>query len=57
MLSTEYLLTLIIFILYGLSAHGVRRYFRHSSKGLVWLQRSFAVIFAALGAKLTITEQ
>jgi threonine/homoserine/homoserine lactone efflux protein len=50
-------LTLFIFILYGLSAHGVRRYVRNSPKLIVWLQRSFAVTFAALGAKLAITEQ
>ncbi|MCP4049501.1 MAG: LysE family translocator [bacterium] len=50
-------LTLLIFILYGLSAHGVRRYVRNSPKFIVWLQRSFALTFAALGAKLAITEQ
>lgn len=50
-------LTLVIFILYGLSAHGIRRHVRNSPKLILWLQRSFAVTFAALGAKLAITEQ
>ncbi len=50
-------LTLFIFILYGLSAHGVRRYVKKSPKLIIWLQRSFAATFAALGAKLAFTEQ
>lgn len=50
-------LTLLIFIIYGLSAHGVRRYVRNSPNLILWLQRSFAVTFAALGAKLATTEQ
>ena len=50
-------LTLLIFISYGLSAHGVRKYVRNSPKLILWLQRSFAVTFAALGAKLAITDQ
>jgi len=50
-------MTLIIFILYGVSANGVRRYVVNSPKMIVWLQRSFAATFAALGAKLAMTEQ
>ena len=50
-------MTLIIFILYGTSANGVRRYVVNSPRLIVWLQRSFAAIFAALGAKLAMTEQ
>ncbi len=50
-------MTLIIFILYGISANGVRRYVVNSPRLIVWLQRSFAAIFAALGAKLAMTEQ
>ena len=49
-------MTLIIFILYGISANGVRRYVVNSPKMVVWLQKSFAVTFAALGAKLAMTE-
>jgi len=50
-------MTLIIFILYGISANGVRRYVVNSPRLIVWLQRSFAAIFAILGAKLAMTEQ
>jgi threonine/homoserine/homoserine lactone efflux protein len=50
-------LTLFIFILYGLSANGVRRYVTHSPKIIIWMQRSFAATFAVLGVKLAMTEQ
>ena len=50
-------MTLVIFILYGLSANYVRKYIVNSPKITTWLQRSFAAIFAALGVKLAMTEQ
>ena len=50
-------MTLIIFILYGLGAHRVSRQLANAPKGLVWLQRSFAAAFAALGLKLAMTDQ
>ena len=50
-------LTLVIFILYGLSANGVRRYITQSPKMVTRIQRSFAVTFAALGFKLAVSEQ
>ncbi len=50
-------MTFVIFILYGISANGVRRYFTGSPKNIVRLQRTFAATFAALGAKLAMTEQ
>ena len=50
------LMTLIVFIIYGLFAHNVSKYFRQSSVLYIWTQRSFAVIFVILGAKLLITE-
>ena len=50
-------MTLIIFILYGISANGVRRYVVNSPRVTLWLQRSFAATFAALGVKLAMTEQ
>ncbi len=50
-------LTLIIFILYGLLANGVRQYAINSPRLILWLQKSFAVTFAALGIKLAMTEQ
>jgi len=46
------LMTLGIFILYGLFAHAVSGYLVQTSFSRVWLQRGFAVIFAGLGAKL-----
>jgi len=50
-------MTLIVFILYGISANGVRRHVVNSPKVIIWLQRSFAATFAALGIKLAVTEQ
>jgi len=50
-------MTLMIFILYGISANGVRRHVVHSPRTIQWLQRSFAATFALLGVKLALTEQ
>ncbi len=50
-------MTLVVFIGYGLSAHAVRNCFVRSPVLTSWLQRSFAVVFAALGAKLALTAQ
>lgn len=50
-------MTLVIFILYGLAAHGVSRQVVNAPQRLVWLQRSFAATFAALGVKLALTDQ
>jgi threonine/homoserine/homoserine lactone efflux protein len=50
-------MTLIIFILYGISANGVRRYVINSPRVITRLQRSFAAIFAVLGVKLAMTDQ
>lgn len=50
-------MTLVIFILYGISANGVRQHLAKSPKFVMWMQRTFAAIFAGLGAKLAMTEQ
>lgn len=50
-------MTLIIFILYGISANSVRHYVVNSPKVILRLQRTFAAAFAALGAKLAMTDQ
>jgi len=50
-------MTFVIFVLYGISANGVRRYFTSSPRSILWLQRTFAATFAALGVKLAMTEQ
>jgi len=50
-------MTLVIFILYGISANSVRVYVTKSPKWIVRLQRSFAVVFALLSVKLATTQQ
>lgn len=50
-------MTFIVFVLYGLSANYVRKHIVSSPKVITWLQKSFAAIFAALGAKLALAEQ
>jgi threonine/homoserine/homoserine lactone efflux protein len=50
-------MTLLIFIVYGISANSVRRYVLTSPKIILWMQRSFAATFAALGLKLAATDQ
>lgn len=49
-------MTWIIFIIYGLLAHSVRKYIVNSARVTTWMQKSFALIFAALGIKLAITD-
>lgn len=51
------LMTLGIFILYGIMANGVSGFIVNSPGMVAWLQRSFAAIFATLGLKLAIAEQ
>ena len=55
--ATFMAMTLVIFILYGISAHSVRRYVVGSPRIISRLQRSFAGVFAALGIKLALTDQ
>lgn len=50
------LMTLVVFVLYGISANGVRKLLCKSSTSLTWLHRSFAATFAILAAKLASTE-
>ncbi|MBN3561796.1 LysE family translocator [Aliamphritea spongicola] len=54
---TFMLMTLLVFIGYGLFAHHVKHYIQHSPTILTWLQRSFAGIFVALSARLASSEQ
>lgn len=51
------LLTLFIFVVYGLLANYVRKYIINSPKNAVLLQKSFATIFAALAVRLAVAEQ
>lgn len=45
-------MTWIVFSLYGLFAHTIRRKIMSSSQTVLWMKRSFAFCFAALGIKL-----
>ena len=50
-------MTLIVFILYGLLSNNVRGYIVNSPKIIKYMQRTFAVSFAMLGAKLALSER
>ena len=50
------LMTLIVFIIYGLFAHNVSKYIKQYKVLYIWIQRAFAIIFIILGAKLLIME-
>lgn len=49
-------MTLLVFILYGLCAHGARTYVIGAPNRLRWLQRGFASLLAGLGVKLALSE-
>ena len=51
------LMTLIIFIIYGLLADKVSRYIINSTQAQRIVQRSFAALFALLAAKLAFTQR
>jgi len=50
-------MTLVIFIVYGVLANGVRHYVVNSPRLILWLQRSFAATFALLGVKLAMADR
>jgi threonine/homoserine/homoserine lactone efflux protein len=50
-------MTLIIFVLYGILASGIRAYLINSSKIIKRFQQAFAVIFAAFAVKLALSEK
>jgi len=50
-------MTFLIFAFYGILASGVSAYLTNSPKAIKRIQRSFAVIFAALAAQLAFSEQ
>lgn len=49
-------LTLVVFLLYGILASSVRAYVINSPQVIRWIQRTFAVAFAALGLKLALEK-
>jgi threonine/homoserine/homoserine lactone efflux protein len=50
-------MTLVVFVLYGIFASGISSYLVNSPKMIKRVQRSFAVIFAALAVHLALSEQ
>jgi threonine/homoserine/homoserine lactone efflux protein len=50
-------MTLIIFVLYGILASGIRVYLINSSKIIKRFQQAFAIIFAAFAVKLALSEK
>lgn len=50
-------MTFVVFALYGLFAAAVRDHVIGRPRVLLWLRRSFAATFVALGAKLAVTER
>ena len=53
---TFMLITLVVFMGYGVLASSVRRRVVRSPRIITWLRRSFAVAFAALGLKFALTS-
>jgi threonine/homoserine/homoserine lactone efflux protein len=49
--------TFVVFAAYGLSAAGVRNHVLKRPRVLVWMRRTFAGAFVALGAKLALTQR
>jgi threonine/homoserine/homoserine lactone efflux protein len=50
------LMTLIIFILYGILASGVSAYLLNSPRAMRYVQRTFALVFAVLALKLALSD-
>lgn len=50
------LMTLVIFILYGILASGVSTYLLNSPRAMRYVQRTFALIFAVLALKLALSD-
>ena len=50
-------ITLAIFIVYGLFANVVRNYISGSPRLVQWIQRAFSGVFVAMGVKLTTVER
>lgn len=51
------LMTFIVFVVYGMLAHGFRAKVVNSPRVQAWMQRGFASVFAALGINLALTER
>ena len=55
--SVFMLLTFVVFVGYGVFAASVRDHITSRPKVLMWMRRSFAGAFAALGVKLALSER
>lgn len=51
------LMTFVVFALYGLFAAAVRNHVITRPRVLTWMRRTFAGVFAALGAKLALADR
>src|SRR5439155_22011568 len=51
------LLTFVVFVGYGLFAASIRNHVISRPRVLIWMRRTFAAAFAALGAKLALAER
>ncbi|TMD15294.1 MAG: LysE family translocator [Chloroflexi bacterium] len=51
------LLTLVIFVVYGIFAAGIRKHVIARPRVLTWMRRIFAGAFVALGARLAFTDR
>jgi threonine/homoserine/homoserine lactone efflux protein len=51
------LLTLVVFVIYGLFAAAVRQHVIARPRVLTWMRRTFAGAFVALGARLAFAER
>lgn len=51
------LMTLVVFVVYGLCAASVRNQIISRPRLLTWMRRAFAAAFAALAAKLALAER
>jgi threonine/homoserine/homoserine lactone efflux protein len=54
--SVFMLITLVVFVGYGIFAAAIRNHVISRPKVLTWMRRTFAGAFVALGARLALTE-
>ncbi len=51
------LVTLLVFVAYGLFAAAVRKHVVARPQVITWMRRTFAGAFVALGARLALTDR
>lgn len=51
------LLTFVVFVGYGLFAAAIRNHIISNARVLIWMRRSFAAAFIALGARLALADR